>query len=167
MKLRLTPAPTLFTRRFEAQLHWCSGPDTSVEATATVDVAVLFDAPPSPTLSGPRLVIEGRLERALGAPVDLVVLNDAPVDLRARVLRDGALLIDRDRSARIGSRFAPGMKRSLSNRCWPATGRDESASRLEGIGMTDPALLEEAGAHRDLCLRFELMKRSTLIALAR
>jgi uncharacterized protein len=66
-----------------------------------VDVAVLFDAPPSPTLSGPRLVIEGDLERALGAPVDLVVLNDAPVDLRARVLRDGALLIDRDRSARI------------------------------------------------------------------
>ena len=66
-----------------------------------VDVAVLFDAPPPPTLSGPRLVIEGDLERALGAPVDLVVLNDAPVDLRARVLRDGALLIDRNRSARI------------------------------------------------------------------
>jgi len=30
-----------------------------------------------------------------------VVLNDAPVDLRARVLRDGRLLLDRDRAARI------------------------------------------------------------------
>ena len=66
-----------------------------------IDVAVLFDAPPARTLSGPRFVIEGELERALGAPVDLVVLNDAPVDLRTRVLRDGRLLVDRDPSARI------------------------------------------------------------------
>ena len=29
------------------------------------------------------------------------VLNDAPVDLRARVLRDGRLILDHDRSARI------------------------------------------------------------------
>lgn len=66
-----------------------------------IDVAVLFDAPPRRALSGPRLVIEGELERALGRPVDLVVLNDAPVDLRARVLRDGRLLVERNPSARI------------------------------------------------------------------
>ena len=48
-----------------------------------------------------RLVLEGELERALGRTVDLVVLNDVPVDLRIRVLRDGRLLIDRDRAARI------------------------------------------------------------------
>ena len=66
-----------------------------------VDVAVLFHDPPPRTLNGPRLAIEGELERTLGAPVDLVVLNDAPVDLRIRVLRDGRLLVDRDPSARI------------------------------------------------------------------
>jgi predicted nucleotidyltransferase len=66
-----------------------------------VDVAVLFDAPPPRTLNGPRFVIEGELERALGTPVDLVVLNDAPVDLRTRVLCDGRLLVERSPSARI------------------------------------------------------------------
>jgi uncharacterized protein len=66
-----------------------------------VDVAVLFNAPPPHTLDGARFTLEGDLERAMHTPVDLVVLNDAPVDLRIRVLRDGRLLIDRDRSARI------------------------------------------------------------------
>jgi predicted nucleotidyltransferase len=66
-----------------------------------VDVAVLLHNPPPRTLDGPRLSIEGELERTLGAPVDLVVLNDAPVDLCIRVLRDGRLLVDRDPSARI------------------------------------------------------------------
>jgi hypothetical protein len=73
----------------------------TARADSDIDVAVLFEAPPPRTLSGPRLVIEGELERALGAPVDLVVLNQAPVDLRTRVLRDGRLLVDRDPSARI------------------------------------------------------------------
>ena len=66
-----------------------------------VDIGVLFDPPPLRRLNGPRFAIEGELERTLGVPVDLVVLNDAPVDLRIRVLRDGHLLIDRDPSARI------------------------------------------------------------------
>lgn len=73
----------------------------TARAGSDIDVAVLFDAPPPGTLSGPRFVIEGELERALGTPVDLVVLNDAPVDLRTRVLRDGRLLVERDRPARI------------------------------------------------------------------
>ena len=63
----------------------------TARAGSDIDVAVLFDAPPPGTLSGPRFVIEGELERALGTPVDLVVLNDAPVDLRTRVLRAGTL----------------------------------------------------------------------------
>jgi predicted nucleotidyltransferase len=66
-----------------------------------VDVAVLFSRNPPALLAGPRFALEGDLERALGRPVDLVVLNVAPVDLRTRVLRDGRILIDRDRSARI------------------------------------------------------------------
>ncbi|ETW94579.1 MAG: hypothetical protein ETSY1_34205 [Candidatus Entotheonella factor] len=39
----------------------------------------------------------------MGQPVDVTVLNRAPVDLVHRVLRDGRLLCDRDPSAR--SRF--------------------------------------------------------------
>ena len=73
----------------------------TASAGSDIDVAVLFDARPPRTLDGPRFVIEGELERALGAPIDLVVLNDAPVDLRTRVLRDGRLLVERDPSARI------------------------------------------------------------------
>ena len=66
-----------------------------------VDVAVLFGAPHRATLDAPRFVIEGELERVLGRPVDLVALNDAPVDLRIRVLRHGRLLLDRVPQARI------------------------------------------------------------------
>jgi len=73
----------------------------TAKTDSDIDVAALFDSPPPQRLEGPRLVIEGDLERALCRTVDLVVLNDAPVDLRIRVLRDGRLLIDRDRAARI------------------------------------------------------------------
>ena len=38
---------------------------------------------------------------ALECPVQVVLLNDAPVDLVHRVLRDGELLLERDRAARI------------------------------------------------------------------
>jgi predicted nucleotidyltransferase len=73
------------------------------EATphSDVDIAVLFAAAPPRSLNGSSLVLEGDLERALGRQVDLVVLNDAPVDLRIRILRDGQLLIDRDPAVRI------------------------------------------------------------------
>jgi uncharacterized protein len=66
-----------------------------------VDVAVPFDAPPASTLMGPRLTLEGRLEEALGRAVDLVVLNTAPADLVHHILRDGDLVLERDRSRRI------------------------------------------------------------------
>lgn len=66
-----------------------------------VDIAVLFAAPPASTLMGPRLTLEGRLEEALGRAVDLVVLNTAPADLVHRILRDGDLVLERDRGRRI------------------------------------------------------------------
>lgn len=69
--------------------------------SSDVDVAVLFEEPPPARLGGPRLVLEGELERALGRRVDLIVLNQAPADLGIRVLRDGHLLLERDRSRRI------------------------------------------------------------------
>jgi predicted nucleotidyltransferase len=66
-----------------------------------VDVAVLFESPQPGTIDAPRFAIEGELERVVGKPVDLVALNDAPVDLRIRVLRHGRLLLDRVPKARI------------------------------------------------------------------
>ena len=73
----------------------------TAKSGSDVDVGVLFHLPPLRRLNSPRFALAGELERAIGGPVDLVVLNDAPVDLRIRVLRDGRLLIDRDPSARI------------------------------------------------------------------
>jgi predicted nucleotidyltransferase len=66
-----------------------------------VDVGVLYRKTPPLTFEGLCLDLEGDLERALRLPVQLVVLNRAPVDLIVRVLRDGKLLVDLDRSKRI------------------------------------------------------------------
>lgn len=66
-----------------------------------VDVAVLFEKAPAPRLDAGPLDLEGALERSLGRSVQLVVLNRAPADLVHRVLRDGRLLVDRNRAARI------------------------------------------------------------------
>jgi predicted nucleotidyltransferase len=66
-----------------------------------VDIAVLYAGDPPVSLAGLPLGLEAELERLLGVPVQVVVLNRAPVDLIHRVLRDGALLVDRDPSARI------------------------------------------------------------------
>ena len=71
-------------------------------AGSDLDLAVLFAAEPPPTLEeGLGLRLAGVVEHAIGRPVDLVVLNTAPVDLVHRVLRDGILLLDADPSARI------------------------------------------------------------------
>ena len=66
-----------------------------------VDVAVLYRTAPAPTLEGLPLDLEGRIERTVGRPAQVIVLNTAPVDLVHRVLRDGVLVLDRDPSARI------------------------------------------------------------------
>jgi predicted nucleotidyltransferase len=66
-----------------------------------VDIAVLFVTDPPSTLDGLGLELGNALERHLGRPVDLVVLNRAPVDLIHRVLRDGILIHDRNPAARI------------------------------------------------------------------
>jgi predicted nucleotidyltransferase len=66
-----------------------------------VDVAVLFERDPPQTLEGLHADLAHALEEALGRPVDLAILNRAPVDLAHRVLRDGVLACDANRSARI------------------------------------------------------------------
>lgn len=66
-----------------------------------IDIGILYRTPPRSTIDAGPLDLEESLERYLGRRVDLVVLNHAPVDVRARVLRDGHLVLDADRSARI------------------------------------------------------------------
>lgn len=66
-----------------------------------VDLGILLAATPARTIEGRALDLADELTVELGREADVVVLNDAPVDLVARVLRDGKLLLDRDRSARI------------------------------------------------------------------
>jgi len=66
-----------------------------------VDVAILFDQDPPRTLQGLHLGLADELQRTLGRRVDLIILNHAPADLVHRVLRDGILVCERSRSARI------------------------------------------------------------------
>ena len=66
-----------------------------------IDVAVLYIQEPRQTLDGLGLELGYTLEQLLGRPVDLVILNRAPLDLIQRVLRDGILVYDGDPSARI------------------------------------------------------------------
>lgn len=66
-----------------------------------VDVAVLYRQEPPLGLDGLGLDLAAALERALGRPVDLVILNRASPDLVHRILRDGILILESDASARI------------------------------------------------------------------
>ncbi len=66
-----------------------------------IDLGVLLAQPPASTLEGRLLDYEADLERHLGIPVQVVILNDAPPDLAHRVLRDGVVVLERDRSARL------------------------------------------------------------------
>lgn len=66
-----------------------------------VDVAVLYQRDPPATFEGLPLRLEGELESLLGRRTEVISLNSAPVDLCARVLRDGVLLLDRNPALRI------------------------------------------------------------------
>lgn len=66
-----------------------------------VDVAVLFEHDPPRTFGGLPFALEAELDSLLGRPVEVVALNRAPVDLVHRVLRDGIIVLDRDRAARL------------------------------------------------------------------
>jgi uncharacterized protein len=70
--------------------------------SSDVDVAILLRDDPPGRLTDIRFTIEGEIERATGRNAQVVVLNHAPPDLVHRVLRDGVILVDHNRSARIG-----------------------------------------------------------------
>ena len=69
--------------------------------SSDVDIAVLYALAPTPAVSGPASSMQAELEALLGRPVDLIVLNPAPIDLVHRVLRDGEIVCETDRRARI------------------------------------------------------------------
>ncbi len=73
----------------------------NAHARSDVDVAVLYADTPPATLEGWPFDLEGRISRRVGRPAQVVVLNTAPVALVHRVLRDGALLLDRAPGVRI------------------------------------------------------------------
>jgi predicted nucleotidyltransferase len=66
-----------------------------------VDVGILLGQRPPPTLLAQHYELADELTGVLHRPVDMVVLNTAPPDLVHRVLRDGVVVLDRDRAARL------------------------------------------------------------------
>ncbi len=69
-------------------------------AESDVDVAVL-GLPAPRTLEDLPLNLAAELAAELGREVQIVRVEGAPADLVHRVMRDGILLVDRDRAARI------------------------------------------------------------------
>jgi predicted nucleotidyltransferase len=80
---------------FGSQARGTAGP------ASDVDLGVLLVTDPPRTLEGLGIDLAADLEARIGRRVDLVVLNRAPADLVHRVLRNGVLVCERDRSARI------------------------------------------------------------------
>lgn len=72
--------------------------------SSDIDVAVLFRTAPAPTLLGFSAIADLQAELAVlagGRAVDVVAVNGASADLVHRVLRDGVLLAEHDRAARV------------------------------------------------------------------
>jgi len=70
-------------------------------AESDVDVGVLYEvAPPSELLAQP-FGDEAALAELFGRRVQIVVMNGAPPDLIHRILRDGVLVVERDKSRRV------------------------------------------------------------------
>lgn len=66
-----------------------------------VDVGALYFTTPAATLEAQPFGDEAALSQLFGCRVQVVVMNSAPADLVHRILRDGILVIERDKSRRI------------------------------------------------------------------
>ena len=104
-------------------------------ATRDVDVAILFREPSPATLNGLRFDLAGVLEERVRRPVDLLVLNNAPADLVHRVLRDGILLVEHDRFARI--RFELKFRNEYFDLA-PVRARYRAAARVAKVPVSVP-----------------------------
>jgi predicted nucleotidyltransferase len=65
------------------------------------DLGLLYATPPAATLLAQPYDLEADLARRLGQHVTCTVLNTAPPDLVHRVLRDGIIVAETDKSRRI------------------------------------------------------------------
>ena len=72
----------------------------TAHAGSDVDVAIGLTAGPTLGALGVGDLI-ARLESAVVQPVDLVLLDEAPVALAYRVFRDGIVVLERDRAAMV------------------------------------------------------------------
>lgn len=70
-------------------------------AASDVDVALLLAKEPKGTLADLPSELEAELERRVGRPVQVVVMNRAPVELAMNVIADGVLLFERDAARRV------------------------------------------------------------------
>jgi len=66
-----------------------------------LDLGLLLRTPPAPKLKSLARDLEDLVERALRLEAEVVVVNGASPDLIHRVLRDGVVLLDRDRPFRL------------------------------------------------------------------
>lgn len=70
-------------------------------SSSDVDIAVLYETPPPAELMAQPFDDEAELSERLGRPAQIVVMNRAPVDLIHRVLRDGRLVLEPNKSRRV------------------------------------------------------------------
>jgi predicted nucleotidyltransferase len=73
----------------------------SARADSDVDVGILYRKTPAATFANQAFDVAADLSEKLGRTADVVIMNGAPVDLVKRVLRDGHIVVERDRGARI------------------------------------------------------------------
>jgi predicted nucleotidyltransferase len=73
----------------------------TAHADSDVDIGLLYQSPPPPTLMAQPFAAEAYLAERFARPVQIVVMNRAPADLVHRILRDGILVSERDKSQRI------------------------------------------------------------------
>jgi predicted nucleotidyltransferase len=66
-----------------------------------VDIGVLYEVTPAATLLEQPFGVEADLAEHFARPVQVVAMNRAPADLVHRILRDGLLVLDQDKSRRI------------------------------------------------------------------
>jgi uncharacterized protein len=73
----------------------------TARADSDVDIGVLYERPPPQTLQGQPFAEEADLAEHFARRVQIIVMNQAPADLVHRILRDGILVLEPDKSRRI------------------------------------------------------------------
>jgi predicted nucleotidyltransferase len=73
----------------------------TARADSDVDIGVLYETAPPAQLMAQPFGDEADLGERFGRPVQIIVMNAAPADLVHRILRDGILVLDANKSCRI------------------------------------------------------------------